>query len=183
MQEMPPSIEPSAVLKRLVSRSICPDDATYKRFLERVEQGALTRDESPSSHFCTYFLPVDQASKRVFIVHHKKSGLWLSPGEHIDRGETPDQAVNREIAEELGVQKFYTQEPRPFFFSIVDIEGQKTPCQSHFDLWYRMETNGSDFHVDPSEFHQTKWMTVPEARGIIVDPSNLQALEIIEKLF
>lgn len=170
------------IWKELVTRPLCTDDVTYQRFLARIEEGALTRDEHLTSHFCTYFLPINLQKKEVFLVHHKKSGLWLSPGGHLDQGETPEQAVNREIAEELGMHDFFSQSPVPFFFSIVDIDEQNHRCKTHFDLWYPVLTDGSAFHVDPVEFYSTKWMTVPEARSIVKDVSNQQALDRVEEM-
>ncbi len=169
--------------KRLVTQSLCPDEATYQRFLKRIEQGALTRDENPLSHFCVYFLPVHRDKKEIFIVYHKKSGLWLSPGGHLDQGETPIQAVNREITEELGVPAFFQEAPQPFLFTIVDIIDQKHTCKTHHDLWYRMPTDGTDFHIDPTEFHETRWITIPAARELVTDPSNLHAFDRIEAGF
>jgi 8-oxo-dGTP diphosphatase len=179
MHERPPTTDGSGIWKQLVTRALCPDEITYQRFLSRIEQGALTRDENPASHFCVYFLPINPQTKEVFIVHHKKSGLWLSPGGHLDANETPEQAVAREIVEELGVQNFFSQPPEPFFFSIVDIDQARHSCKTHYDLWYPMLTNGSTFHIDPVEFHSTKWMSIPDAQRIITDPSNLQALDRI----
>ena len=40
---------------------------------------------------------------RVLLVHHKKLGLWLPVGGHINRNETPDEALLREIKEEVGL--------------------------------------------------------------------------------
>ena len=47
----------------------------------------------------------------VFVVHsnhvllhpHKKLGLWLPPGGHIDAPELPDDAAVREVREEAGI--------------------------------------------------------------------------------
>ena len=41
---------------------------------------------------------------RVLLVLHKKLGLWLPPGGHIEKGETPDAALKRELMEELGIE-------------------------------------------------------------------------------
>ena len=130
-----------------------------------------------------YFLPINPRTKEIFIVHHKKSGLWLSPGGHLDKDETPEQAVNREITEELGVHDFFTQPPNPFFFSMSTIENEKQTCKTHHDLWYPMQTDGSAFQIDTAEFHTTKWMTVSEAKGLVTDPSNLQTLERTQNIF
>lgn len=39
----------------------------------------------------------------ILLVHHKKSGLWLPPGGHIEKDELPHQAAVRECQEETGV--------------------------------------------------------------------------------
>ena len=40
---------------------------------------------------------------KVLLVHHKKLDLWLPVGGHIKKNETPDEALLREIKEEVGV--------------------------------------------------------------------------------
>jgi len=40
---------------------------------------------------------------KVLLIHHRKSGLWLPPGGHMDFQETPDRALKREIKEELNI--------------------------------------------------------------------------------
>ncbi|MDE2143958.1 MAG: NUDIX domain-containing protein, partial [Elusimicrobia bacterium] len=41
---------------------------------------------------------------KVLLIKHKKLGLWLAPGGHIDEGETPDEAALRELKEETGLE-------------------------------------------------------------------------------
>ena len=41
--------------------------------------------------------------KKVLLVHHKKLGLWLPVGGHIDPNETFDEAIKREIKEETNL--------------------------------------------------------------------------------
>jgi 8-oxo-dGTP pyrophosphatase MutT (NUDIX family) len=41
--------------------------------------------------------------REVLLVHHRKLGVWLYPGGHIEFGETPDDAALREVAEETGI--------------------------------------------------------------------------------
>lgn len=40
---------------------------------------------------------------RVLLIHHKKLGLWLPPGGHIEKDEVPDDALVREFKEELNL--------------------------------------------------------------------------------
>lgn len=43
-------------------------------------------------------------SGRVLLVHHKKLGAWLPVGGHIEKNETPDEALEREFREESGLE-------------------------------------------------------------------------------
>ncbi len=92
------------------------------------------------------------------------------------------EALNREINEELGVKEFYREEQSPFLLTITPIESRVQPCKVHYDVWHLMPTDGSDFNIDPTEFHDTKWLTIDEARRIVTDEQNLKALEAVEKL-
>jgi 8-oxo-dGTP pyrophosphatase MutT (NUDIX family) len=41
---------------------------------------------------------------RILLVKHKKLGIWLAPGGHIDEGELPHQTALRECVEETGLK-------------------------------------------------------------------------------
>src|SRR3989338_2750692 len=41
---------------------------------------------------------------KVLLIHHKKMDLWLPVGGHIEENETPDEALLREIKEEVGIE-------------------------------------------------------------------------------
>ena len=165
----------------ITNMAICKNDGVYNAFLERLEKGMLTRDEDSKAHFCAYFLPFNPENKKFFIVHHKKSGLWLSPGGHIDAGETLLEALNREIKEELGLECFFKEPQTPFLLTVTPINHPTQPCKEHFDIWYSVPTDGGGFNIDPREFHNTQWMTIGEAKEIVTDPANLDALKIISR--
>ncbi|MFH1894468.1 MAG: NUDIX domain-containing protein [Patescibacteria group bacterium] len=169
-------------ISKIIDMSICDSKRTYKNFLKRLGESSFTRDENPQTHFCAYFLPYNVESNKVFIVHHKKSDLWLSPGGHIDNGEGLLDALNREIYEELGVKQFFQKAPSPFLLTITPIENKGQPCKTHFDIWYLVNTDGANFNVDPEEFHDTKWLTIDEAEKIVTDQPNRKALEIVKKI-
>ena len=40
---------------------------------------------------------------KVLLVHHRKLDLWLPVGGHIEKDETPDEAMLREIKEEVNM--------------------------------------------------------------------------------
>lgn len=154
-----------------------------KQYLERVKKdNALTRDEEAVSHLCVYFLPYNPTTKQVFIVHHKKSGLWLSPGGHIDKGELLLDALNREIKEELGVTNFFPELPKPFLISVTPINNPVQPsCKEHLDIWFLLKTDGSNFNVDPHEFHNAKWATLVEAKSTLTDEANIKTVDFLNR--
>lgn len=166
----------------ILDPSIADSVATLHAYQQRVTEGLLTRDENPQDHFCAYFLPYNAQTKQVFIIHHKKSGLWLSPGGHVDQGETLLQTVNREINEELGMKDFFIELPKPFLLTITPIQRDTRPCKKHYDVWFLVPTDGSSFHVDPTEFHAAKWVTFDEAKVFITEPANVKALERVQTL-
>lgn len=152
-------------------------------YRERIEQGHLTKDEDPVSHFCAYFLPFNANTKEVMLGNHIKSGKWLSPGGHIDKSESLLKTLNREIDEELGVKDFFQTRPDPFLITVTNISSDPRQCKKHFDIWHLMKTDGSDFKIDMTEYHEIKWLTIPEAKKITTDLANQLALSYIEKRF
>ena len=53
-------------------------------------------------HFTASALIINGEGK-VLLVNHRKLGVWLYPGGHVEEGETPDEAVVREVREETGL--------------------------------------------------------------------------------
>ncbi|OQX00816.1 hypothetical protein BWK69_00715 [Candidatus Parcubacteria bacterium A4] len=170
-------------IRKIIDLSICDSESTRINFLKRLGEGSFTRDENPQTHYCIYFLPYNQKDKKVFIVHHKKAGMWLSPGGHIDKGEGLLETLNREIDEELGVKNFFQETQSPFLLTITPIENKDQPCKTHYDVWYLVPTDGSNFNVDSREFYETRWLTINEAEKIVTDPQNRKALETIKNKY
>ena len=93
------------------------------------------------------------------------------------------QTLNREIEEELGVLNKIKAEIKPFLLTVTPINHPNVMCKEHLDIWYRFPTDGSDFEIDPREFYETKWVLLSEARVLITDPPNLEAIQKIEEIF
>lgn len=160
----------------------------YAKYIARVSEGKLTRDENPSTHFCVYFAAYDPIQKEVFIGHHKKSNLWLFNGGHIDQGETPEEALTREIGEEWGVDISPQAIGEPKLLTITEINNPtKQTCTRHYDIWYFVPVSKSNFKPDSKklakEFHETRWVDPNEAIKLVTDNNTLEAISKIERDF
>ena len=153
--------------------------AVLADYRDRLGQGKLVKEQNEQSHFCVYFLPQNPETREIFIVHHKKAGKWLAPGGHIELGETVDQTLRREVYEELGYELNDSVEYTPFLLTVTEIDDSALPCRRHYDIWHLLPTDGRNFVVDPREFHETRWLSIDDARKIVTDPNNLLALDNI----
>jgi len=45
-----------------------------------------------------------------------------------------------------------------------------------------METSGEGLQIDYTEYNEVRWVSIAEARGLVVDPANLEALDRLETL-
>ena len=78
--------------------------ASVAEFLEVVPQLAVPSDEhADRRHVTASAIVISDDRRRVVLHKHKRLGLWLQPGGHIDAGETPWQAAQREAREETGL--------------------------------------------------------------------------------
>jgi 8-oxo-dGTP pyrophosphatase MutT (NUDIX family) len=160
-------------------------DPTILAFLSRLDEGALTRDENPYTHFCVYFAAYDPAAHEVFLGYHKKANLWVFNGGHIDRGELPSEAVHREIGEEWGLALAPEAVGEPRLLTITDINNPaKQTCTRHYDIWHFVPLSKTvvfDAHKLAQEFHETRWLSPAAARQLVTDPATLRALSFISQ--
>ena len=133
------------------------------QFLFRINLGNLIRQQNQDDHFCSFFLPLDLKTKSVYLGHHIKAGDWIPPGGHIDPNEIPIETVKREFVEELQY-KLKKEKVQLFDLTIKDLsDNPKHTCKLHYDFWYLVYLNKTDFIFDKSEFYQAKWLTIPAA--------------------
>lgn len=177
-------------LENILSTEVTVSDGVRQQYLSRVTEGNLTRDENPQTHFCVYFAGFDTKTTEVFVGYHKKSGLWLFNGGHIDEGETPSEALFREIGEEWGdIGTLGLPEDavgKPELLTITEINNPtKQTCTRHYDIWHFVRADRTTFKPDKEkldkEFHETRWVSLDEARRLVTDPSTLEAIDYFEK--
>jgi 8-oxo-dGTP pyrophosphatase MutT (NUDIX family) len=149
-------------------------------YLRLIQTRRLIRKEDPHHHVCVYFLPYRKKENSVFLVHHVKSGLWISPGGHVEKAETLQQAVVREMREELGVGLDVGSIAGPSLLTITEIDNAHQICRRHFDVWYFIHLPREEPRIDRDELHDGEWLEMPRARRRVTDKSNLLALQLLE---
>ena len=157
-------------LKEIIEKKLSGLSAAGK-FLARLEKGKLTIQENQQSHFCAYFAAIDPHAQEIFMGDHKKAGLWLVNGGHIDEGENLQETLKREIDEEWGLNFDDLIVSEPLFLTISEIYNpEKQPCREHFDIWHFVTVDKKTFSPDQEklaeEFHETKWVGLDEARRL-----------------
>jgi 8-oxo-dGTP pyrophosphatase MutT (NUDIX family) len=96
---------------------------------------------------------------KVLLHHHRKLGMWLPPGGHIERDELPDEAAVREVFEETGIRVELVGERREDIedpvqlFRPAGIQLENIgPGHQHIDLIYLARPRGSvEIHAHYSE--------------------------------
>jgi 8-oxo-dGTP pyrophosphatase MutT (NUDIX family) len=117
---------------------------------------------TPPKHLVVYFVPVDAAGRCLLLGDHRKSGLWLPPGGHVEDGEDPRAAVVREADEELGIVAQSVAD-RPFFVTVTPTND----ASSHLDvdLWFTLQVRrGAPLIPDPREFKSVRWFGLDDQR-------------------
>jgi 8-oxo-dGTP pyrophosphatase MutT (NUDIX family) len=115
---------------------------------------------------------------RGLLLHrHKRLGIWLQPGGHIDPGESPYDAAVRETEEETGVR---AQSPHPspplLHVDVHDVHGGHT----HLDLRYALIAGDVEPAPPEGESQHVEWF--PRARAWeLADPGLVGALVALRR--
>lgn len=112
----------------------------------------------------------------VVLLKHKRLGIWLQPGGHIDPGETPWQAALREAAEETGLDLDLAGVGPDGVPGLVHVDVHPAARgHTHLDLRYLVSGSDADPSPPPGESQEIGWFSWADAAGR-ADDDRLAAL-------
>lgn len=131
--------------------------------------------------------------QEILLIDHKKLGVWLPPGGHVDDGETPDETARREALEETGWETELLEEtclyedrfdsrdiPQPFNINLHRVRDSHWHCDFQYIARPVEKREATHNH----EHDGQKWFSLEYLEEIDV-PENVKssvkkALEIVE---
>jgi 8-oxo-dGTP pyrophosphatase MutT (NUDIX family) len=117
----------------------------------------------PKAHFTASGLVLDPARTRACLVLHRKLGLWLQPGGHVETGDaTLAAAALREVHEETGLSGS-VEGVAPIQLDVHEIpERQDMPAHLHLDVRFLVIAAGDEL-VLSDESHAVQWWPIADA--------------------
>jgi 8-oxo-dGTP pyrophosphatase MutT (NUDIX family) len=99
--------------------------------------------------------------RRGVVLHrHKRLGIWLQPGGHIEPGEWPHEAARREAFEETGLAAVHPEAG----IELVHLDVHPGPRgHTHLDLRYLLEAPDMAPAPLPGESQEVAWFGWAEA--------------------
>ncbi|KUL21236.1 NUDIX hydrolase [Streptomyces regalis] len=120
----------------------------------------IRKPDVPKMHLVSYFVVLDDKYGELLLVAHRKAGLWLPPGGHVEPGEDPWAAVERECREELGVPAVASDitGEHPLFLTVTRTRGPGE--HTDVSLWYVISADAETVTTyDEEEFTAIRWLT------------------------
>ncbi|MDQ2643003.1 MAG: NUDIX hydrolase [Myxococcota bacterium] len=160
-----------------------PSDARERAFLARMQSlassaAAFDRNSFVPGHFTASAFVVDPKTHSLLLILHRKLGLWLQPGGHIDPGDDrAERAARREVQEETGIGALSPLFGNPGIFDvdIHTIPAQKSePGHEHFDVRFAFVADDPALRAS-DEVAGARWVPLSELPTLTSDESVLRA--------
>ena len=171
---------PSPVIASL-RRSIAAQHPVDARHAASIQQFLADLDRLPAplderadpTHVTASAIVV--GAQGTLLHKHKRLGLWMQPGGHIEPGEVPEEAAVREVREETGLRTAHPADgPR-----LIHVDVHPAGPHVHLDLRYLLDGGDQEPSPPPGESQDVRWFPWDEALAV-ADVALVGALRAIK---
>lgn len=153
------------LLRAAVARRVPADEreaACIVRFLAELDRLTAPLDEHADPTHVTGSAVV-VGPRGVLLHRHKRLGIWLQPGGHVDAGEAPWETATRETAEETGIAARHPAGgPR-----LVHVDVHPAPRgHTHLDVRYLLHAGDVAPAPPPGESPAVRWFAWDDAVAV-----------------
>ncbi len=135
---------------------------------------------SMEKHFCVSVYVYNEIEQKFLLVKHKKMGLWVQPGGHVEKDESMEEAAIREVYEETGlnIELLGIRKPRNCDY-LLPLAIQKNLVKEdhiHMDFVYASRVKGKNELVqNTEETDGIKWYSLDE-----INDSNFETFDDVK---
>lgn len=157
------------------------------RMLELTQTpAACERSHFTPGHFTASAFVLSPERDQLVLIHHKKLGIWVQPGGHVEASDSDlSSAARREVLEEVGLgglEPFAGRDSALFDVDIHLIPARKDePAHEHFDVRFAFLSSTRDL-VHSEEVADLRWWPLREVQGVATDESVLRAVRKLRGL-
>ena len=124
-------------------------------------------DKAVKNHLCTSGIIVRNGKVLLGFRHYKEISVWIAPGGRCETGEKPEDAVLREVSEEIGVSDA----------QIVRKLGEKDGAYEDETgkdkvMVYEIETKQEPRLMEPEKFSEWRWFGLDELPEKLIGQQN-----------
>lgn len=117
-------------------------------------------------------------NQRILLVCEEGDEWWSLPGGGVDYGETPEEALLRELSEELGVEQQSLKTDNKIVFTTMGTVVGGVP---RANFYYRVEVPASKI-TQTKHVRKSGWFSIGELPNLYLSPSTDTIVERLKGL-
>ncbi len=159
---------------------VSPEQARARRAtLSLLDETADPLGRQDGGHLTGSALVVDAAGQRVLVLWHKKLGIWVQPGGHLDGDGDLARSARREAVEETGISGLRLASPLPVDLDVHHVAPPDAGPHAHHDVRFVVVAPPGAEPMANDEADRFRWLSLDE---IEADPGCDQGLRRLARL-
>lgn len=153
------------------------EQAFHARLLELLSTPEpWSRSQFRPGHLTASAFVLSPQSDALLLIFHRKLGIWIQPGGHLEAGDLDlEAAARREVAEEVGLALASSASSAIFDVDIHAIPARKSePEHEHFDVRFCFQAKSVAFATN-DEVVDARWVQLSQIDQVTADESVLRA--------